>query len=65
MLSLFLPPPSFLTRYGLLYNYFVKFPLLCVIKLVYLRAALVGGKPLTGEALFLDSHSALHALACF
>lgn len=51
VLSLFLPPPAFfffffgsvLTRYGLLYNYLVKFPWLCVIQLVYVSRALVGG----------------------
>lgn len=32
-----------LTRYGLLYNYLVKFPWLCVIQLVYISLALVGG----------------------
>lgn len=32
-----------LTRYGLLYNYLVKFPWLCVIQLVYVSPALVGG----------------------
>lgn len=52
VLSLFLPPPALfvlyifffvLTRYGLLYNYLVKFPWLCVIQLVYVSPALVGG----------------------
>lgn len=54
VLSLFLPPPALfffcfiffffvLTRYGLLYNYLVKFPCLCVIQLVYVSPALVGG----------------------
>lgn len=32
-----------LTRYGLLYNYLVKFPWLCVIQLVCVSRALVGG----------------------